>query len=122
MGEYVTRVTPDIAISFLGINGARVLSTPEMIRLMERACRDSVLPLLDAGQDTVGTHIDVYHLAAAPLGSTVVVKAKVTQADNRRVEFQVEAATEREKIGEGIHERRIIDVAKFAARQAEKNK
>jgi fluoroacetyl-CoA thioesterase len=118
IGELVTRVTPDIAISFLGIDGARVLSTPEMIRLMERACRDAVLPLLDAGHDTVGTHIDVYHLAAAPLGSTVMVKAKVTEVENRRVQFRVEAATEREKIGEGTHERRIIDVAKFAARQA----
>src|SRR5690349_21761972 len=120
IGEYKTRVTTDIATSFLGLDDARVLSTPEMIRMMERTCRDTVLPLLESGHDTVGTHIDVYHLAAAPLGSTVVFKVKVRDVDDRKIQFQVEAATEREKIGEGMHERRIINVAKFAAKQAEK--
>jgi|SRR5690242_13817060 fluoroacetyl-CoA thioesterase len=120
VGEYKTRVTTDIAINFMGLDNARVLSTPEMIRLMERTCRDAVLPLLDSGHDTVGTHVDVYHLAAAPLGSTVVFKVKVKDVENRRIQFQVEAATEREKIGEGTHERTIINVAKFAAKQSEK--
>jgi predicted thioesterase len=54
VGEYKARVTSDISISFMGVDGARVLSTPEMIRLMEHACRDAVLPLLDSGHDTVG--------------------------------------------------------------------
>ena len=121
-GEYKTRVTTDIAISFLGIEDARVLSTPEMIRLMERTCRDAVLPLLDPGYDTVGTHVDVFHLAAAPLGSPVVVKAEVTDVGDRRIQFRVEASTDREKIGEGSHERTIVNIAKFAARQAEKRK
>ena len=120
VGEYKTRVTPDIAINFMGLDNARVLSTPEMIRLMERTCRDAVLPLLDSCHDTVGTHVDVYHLSAAPLGSTVVFKVKVKDVENRRIQFQVEAATEREKIGEGTHERTIINVAKFAAKQSEK--
>jgi predicted thioesterase len=121
-GEYKTRVTTDIAISFMGIEDARVLSTPEMIRMMERTCRDAVLPLLEPGHDTVGTHVNVYHLAAAPLGSGIVFKAEVTQVAERRLQFRVEAATEREKIGEGTHERMIVNVAKFAARQAEKRK
>ena len=121
-GEYKTRVTPDIATSFLGIEDARVLSTPEMIRFMERTCRDAVLPLLESGHDTVGTHVDVYHLAAAPVGTSVVFKAKVTEVDDRRIQFDVEAASEQGKIGEGTHERRIVNVAKFAARQAEKRK
>ena len=120
--EYRTEVTPDIAVSFMGLDDARVLSTPEMIRLMERTCRDAVLPLLETGHDTVGTHVDVYHLAAAPLGSTVVFKVEVKDVDKRRIEFQVEAATEGEKIAQGTHERAIINVAKFAARQAEKMK
>lgn len=121
-GEYKTRVTPDIAISFMGVDDARVLSTPEMIRLMERTCRDSVLPLLESGHDTVGTHVNVYHLAAAPLGSSVVFKAEVTEVENRRIQFRVEAATERERIGEGTHQRTIVNVARFAAKQAEKPK
>lgn len=121
-GEYKTRVTTDIAISFMGVEDARVLSTPEMIRMMERTCRDAVLPLLEPGHDTVGTHVDVFHLAAAPLGSTVVFKAEVTHVSDRRIQFRVEALTEREKIGEGKHERTIVNVAKFAAKQAEKRK
>ena len=121
-GEYKTRVTRDITINFMGVEDARVLSTPEMIRLMERTCRDAVLPLLDPGHDTVGTHVNVYHLASAPMGASVTFSAEVTDVQERRIQFRVEAATEREKIGDGTHERTIVNVAKFAARQAEKKK
>jgi fluoroacetyl-CoA thioesterase len=121
-GESQTEVTSDIAISFLDIEDARVLSTPRMIGLMERTCRDTVLPLLESGYDTVGTHVNVAHLAAAPLGSRVTVRAEVIGVNDRRVEFRVEASTEREKIGEGTHQRTIINVAKFAAKQAEKKR
>jgi predicted thioesterase len=87
---------------------------------MEKTCRDTVLPLLDGGYDTVGTHVNVTHLAAAPLGSPVTVRVEVIGVDGRRLEFRVEAATEQETIGEGTHQRTIINVAKFAARQAAK--
>lgn len=121
-GEFQTRVTKDIAISFLGMEDARVLSTPQMIGLMEKTCRDTVLPLLDSGYDTVGTHVDVYHLAAAPLGSSVRFTAEVIEVNERRIRFRVEAATPQEKIGAGTHERTIIHVGRFAAKQAEKKK
>jgi fluoroacetyl-CoA thioesterase len=121
-GECQTEVTSDIAITFLGIEGARVLSTPRMIGLMEKTCRDAVLSLLESGYDTVGTHVNVAHLAAAPMGSRVTFKAEVIGVRERRIEFRVEAATESEKIGEGTHERAIINVAKFAAKQAQKNR
>src|SRR5579864_4318447 len=98
VGEYKTRVTRDITISFMGLEDARVLSTPEMIRLMERTCRDAVLPLLDSGNDTVGTHVNVYHRASAPLGANVTFTAEVLGVDDRRIQFRVEAATERERI------------------------
>jgi fluoroacetyl-CoA thioesterase len=120
VGEYKARVTSDISISFMGVDGARVLSTPEMIRLMEHACRDAVLPLLDSGHDTVGTHVNVFHRAAAPMGSQVTVRGEVLGTTDRRIQFRVEAATEKETIGEGTHERTIVNVAKFAAKQAEK--
>ena len=120
--EYQTLVTTDIATSFLGLEDARVLSTPHMIGLMEKTCRDSVLPLLEPGDDTVGTHVNVAHLAAAPLGSRVFFRAEVIAVNERRVEFRVEAATQGQKIGEGTHQRTIINVAKFAARQAEKRR
>jgi fluoroacetyl-CoA thioesterase len=113
-------VTPDIAITFLGDENARVLSTPQMINAMERTCREMVLPMLPQGFDTVGTHVDVFHLAAASVGDSVLFTARITDAGERRVEFHVEAWRGEEKIGEGAHERAIVDKAKFAARQAAK--
>jgi len=119
-GERKLLVTTDIAITFLGTDGPRVLSTPHMIGLMEMTCRDTVLPLLEPGHDTVGTHVNVAHLAAAPIGMSVRFLAEVTQVDGRRITFRVDAWDEKEKIGEGTHERAIINVAKFATRLAAK--
>lgn len=119
-GEFHLLVTTEVAISFLGTEGARVLSTPHMIGFMEMTCRNTVLPLLDAGHDTVGTHVNVAHLAASPIGMAVTFTAEVIRVDGRRVEFRVEARDEKEKIGEGTHERAIINIAKFATRLAEK--
>jgi len=70
-GESQVLVTGENAIGFLGPEGARVLSTPHMIGYMEFTCRNIALPLLETGYDTVGAHVDVKHLAAAPLGVTV---------------------------------------------------
>jgi fluoroacetyl-CoA thioesterase len=119
-GEQKLLVTSEVAINFLGLDGARVLSSPHMIGFMERTCRDTVLPLLDPGYDTVGTQVTVSHLAAAPMGMAVTFRAEVTGVAERRVTFRVEAWDEKEKIGEGTHERAIINVAKFATRLAEK--
>lgn len=121
-GEEKLLVGSDVAIDFLGMEGARVLSTPHMIGYMERTCRNTVLPLLEPGYDTVGTHVNVAHLGATPMGMTVTFRAEVTGVKERRVEFRVEAWDEKEKIGEGTHERAIINVAKFATRLAEKKK
>ena len=119
-GERKLLVTSESATTFMGAEGPRVLSTPHMIGRMELTSRDAVLPFLDAGFDTVGTHVDVYHLAAAPIGAVVTFTAEVAAVDGRRLQFHVEAWDEREKIGEGTHERAIINVAKFATRLAEK--
>jgi fluoroacetyl-CoA thioesterase len=118
--EFQMLVTSEVAIRFLGTEGPRVLSTPHMIGFMEMTCRNTVLPLLDAGYDTVGTHVNVAHLAATPIGMSVTFTAEVIRVDGRRVEFRVEARDEKEKIGEGTHERAIINIAKFATRLAEK--
>jgi fluoroacetyl-CoA thioesterase len=119
-GEQKLLVTSEVAISFLGLENARVLSTPHMIGYMERTCRDTVLPLLEPGHDTVGTHVNVSHLAAAPLGMTVTFTAEVTGVSDRRIQFRVEARDEKETIGEGTHERAIINVAKFTTKMAQK--
>jgi len=119
-GESQLLVTSENAINFLGMEGARVLSTPRMIGQMEWTCRQAVQPLLEAGHDTVGTHVNVAHLAAAPLGMTVRFTAEVIGVEGRRIRFRVEAWDEKEKIGEGTHERTVINVAKFATRLAGK--
>ncbi len=115
-------VTSEVAINFMGAEGARVLSTPHMIGYMERTCRDLVLTQLEPGYDTVGTHVDVYHLAAAPIGACVRFLAEIAGFSGRRVEFRVEAWNGDEKIGDGAHERAIVDVARFASRAAAKNR
>ena len=118
--EELILVTGEVAIDFLGLDGARVLSTPHMIGFMERTCRNLVLEHLDPGHDTVGTHVSVSHLAAAPIGVNVTFRAEIAGVNERKVTFSVEARTDKEKIGEGTHERTVINVEKFAARLAAK--
>lgn len=113
-------VTQDVAINFMGLEGARVLSTPNMILGLEHASRNAVQPMLDPGFDTVGTHVDIYHLAATPVGMTVTFRSEITSVDDRRVNFKVEAFDDKEKIAEGTHQRFIVNAARFAARVQEK--
>lgn len=113
-------VTAEVAINFLGLDNARVLSTPQMIRYMEWTSRNTVQPFLETGYDTVGTKVNISHLAAAPIGSVVTFTSEITAVEDRRVEFRVTAKDETELIGEGTHERTIINVAKFATRLAAK--
>lgn len=119
-GEHRRVVTGDIAINFLGLEGARVLGTPFMIMLLEMTSRDSIVPLLDAGYDSVGTEVNVRHLAATPMGMEVTFRSEVIAVDDRRVRFKVEAFDEKEAIADGTHERFVIHVERFAKRLAEK--
>jgi fluoroacetyl-CoA thioesterase len=112
--EEAVEVGNDNAIKFLGTDGARVLSTPQMILCMERTCRNLILSMLDPGHDTVGTHVNVSHRAAAPLGVKVTVFAELLAVNNRRAEFRVEARFGEKIVGEGTHQRAIIDTARFA--------
>ena len=118
--EETILVTGEVAIDFLGLDGARVLSTPHMIGFMERTCRNLLMDYLERGHDSVGTHVSVSHLAGAPIGVMVTFRAEVSAVKERRIDFKIEAFTEAEKIGEGTHERAIINVEKFAARLAAK--
>ena len=83
---------------------------------MEMTSRDALKPFLDAGFDTVGTLVNVSHLAATPMGMSVTIRAEVTAVDDRKIRLKVEAYDEKEKIGEGVHERFVVNVAKFASR------
>lgn len=115
-GESTILVDDGNAVSFLGVSGARVLGTPHMIGYLEFTARDSVKPLLEEGYDTVGVRVDWKHLAATPMGMRVTFRSELTGIQDRRLTFKVEAFDEKEKVGEGIHERAIIQVAKFATR------
>lgn len=103
------------AIDF-GSGNVPVLATPMLIALMEGAAISAVEKLLPAGQVTVGTLIECRHLAATPKGMTVTAKAELVEADKRRLLFHVEAFDEKEKVGDGKHERFIVDLNKFLER------
>ena len=115
-GEHKMLVTSEVAIDFLGMENARVLGTPYLIGFLEMTARNAIKPHLEEGYDTVGTHVDVRHLAATPMGMQVRFNAEVIGVDDRRVRCTVEAFDEKEKIAEGTHERFIINVARFATR------
>ncbi len=119
-GEARERVTADNTAIKYGSGSVAVYATPAMIGLMEKAALSSVDPLLPAGQATVGTRLDVKHLAATPLGLTVVARSELVEVDGRRLVFRVEAYDDREKVGEGIHERFVITLDKFLQRAAAK--
>jgi fluoroacetyl-CoA thioesterase len=114
--ELKTLVTSEIAIDFLGVEGARVLATPHLVGLLEMTSRNAIKPHLEEGFDTVGTQVNIRHLAATPLGMSVTFHAEVIAVDDRRVNCKVEAFDEKEKIAEGTHERFIVNVARFATR------
>ena len=99
---------------------APVLSTPHLIALMENTAQTMLTPYLEPGQSSVGTGIDIRHLAATPVGMSVRVCAEVTEVALPRVCFRVEAWDAAEKIGEGEHERFIVDTARFMARVTRK--
>jgi predicted thioesterase len=115
-GQQNLLVTNEIAIDFLGMEEARVLSTPHLIWNLEATSRLTILPLLEPGHDSVGTEVQVKHLAATPVGMQVTFTAEVLSVDGNRVTFRVEAQDEQEKVAEGTHERFIVNIARFATR------
>ena len=119
-GEHRGAVTADLAINFLGLDSARVLATPALIMQLEMTARDSILGLLEAGYDSVGTEVHVRHLAATPLGMQVSFHSEVIESDGRSVRFKVEAFDEKEKIAEGTHDRFVVNVERFAKKLSEK--
>lgn len=115
-GEQSQQVTAELTAARVGSGLARVFATPMMIALMEKTCADSVEPYLAEGESTVGTHIDVAHCAATPVGMTVRCESELTAVDRRRLTFRVRVYDDKELIGEGTHERFIIDSARFQAK------
>jgi fluoroacetyl-CoA thioesterase len=104
--------TPAMGVSHLG-PGPGVLSTPSMIGLMEQCCLEGVKPHLDASEQTVGTMVHIWHRASVPIGKPVKVACKLLERDRRKLLFEVKVTHGDETIGDGTHERFVIDLTKF---------
>lgn len=106
-------VTEELTASHIGSGAVRVFATPMMISLMEKTCQRSVVPYLEEGQETVGTKVDIEHVSSTPIGMKVWCESELIDIDRRRLVFKVAAYDEKGLIGEGRHERFIIDIARF---------
>jgi fluoroacetyl-CoA thioesterase len=116
-GTYVLKVMPaHLANQFKDISLPPVFATPMMVTVMENAALNAVRQYLDPGEACVGTVVNVRHLAATPVGQAVTAVATVTKVDGRRIEFTVSARDETEEIGNGTHERMVVDMARVAKR------
>jgi fluoroacetyl-CoA thioesterase len=116
-----TLTVPAVSPAFTGFSDMPpVFATAYMIGLMEWACVEAVRPWLEPGEQTVGAHVDVSHLAATPVGLEVVALVELTAVAGRRLRFRVTLWDDADLIGEGWHERTVIDRSRFLSRMAVK--
>jgi fluoroacetyl-CoA thioesterase len=120
IGEASVTVTAENTAAALGSGSVNVFSTPAMIALMEAAAINAVADHLPDGLTTVGISLNVKHMAATPIGMTVKARATLKLVEGRRLEFEISAWDPLERIGEGTHERFIVDHARFEARVQKK--
>jgi predicted thioesterase len=113
LGEVKIKITNDMAPPHLTEKGIFVYSTPAMVGHMERASLEAIRDSLDEDETSVGVNVNISHIAATKVGETVKVTSKVLSVDRRKVTFSVEAHNEKEKIGEGTHQRVIIKKTRF---------
>ncbi|MBQ4334152.1 MAG: thioesterase family protein [Myxococcaceae bacterium] len=117
-GSQTERVTPDRTAASVGSGLLPVYATPAMIALMERTASELVAPFLREGEATVGTAIEVKHLAATPEGMEVRCQCVLTAIDRRRLSFAIEVMDAVGLVGTASHERFIVDTARFMDRAA----
>ena len=116
-GSFTLRATPaHLANQFKDAALPPVFATPMMIAAMENAALNAIRGYLDPGESAVGTAVNIRHVAATPVGHQVTAEAVVTKVDGRRVEFDVSAHDEKEEIGNGTHERMVVDMARLDQR------
>lgn len=109
-------------IEFAGDGGMpAVLSTPQLIQILERTARQSLLPFQEENERSVGIEIELRHLAPTPVGKTVTCVTRVIHAAGREIAFHVEARDEKEVIARGSHRRAVVRVDRFAKRVAQKD-
>lgn len=115
-------VTEDMTAATAGSGGQRVFSTPHMVALMETTAWSSVEPYMEEGKTTVGTHLDIAHLSASPVGAHIRCESELIEIDRKRLVFKVRAWDDADLIGEGTHERFVIDIDKFMSKTESKLK
>lgn len=121
-GEVSEMVSPANTAETMKSGTLQVYATPAMVALMEQAAYTSVQKELEEGQGTVGTRMEVSHISATPLNSRVTAKSRLVSIDRRKLVFEVEAFDEEGKIGEGVHERFIVDNKGFQEKADNKRK
>lgn len=119
-GEFKFVVGQEHVIDFTTGGMPAVLSTPKLIGLIERTARESLYPFLDDNERTVGSEIEIRHLAPTPLGQNVVIATRVIGGDGKLWDFQFEVRDEHEVIARGLHKRAVITVESFAKRVGKK--
>lgn len=119
-GEKRVAVTSENTAESLGSGTLPVFATPAMIALIEATASESVAPFLEDGSSTVGTHLDVAHSAATPIGMDAVCETELIEIDRRRLVFKVVVRDACGEIGSGTHERFIVDNAKFMSKASSK--
>lgn len=115
-----TTVDQNNVASAVGSGLVEVFATPMMVALLEKAAAACIAPCLEDGQASVGTHINVSHSGATPIGMAVTATATVTLVDRRRVEFEVVVRDEAGEVGRGTHTRFVIDRDRFLQKAGEK--
>lgn len=119
-GRAEDTVTEVRTAAYMGSGGLRVYATPRMTAMMEYTAWSSVEPYMEEGMSTVGTRLEVSHLAASPVGARISFESELTGIDRRKLVFSVKAYDDAGLIGEGVHERFIIDKAKFMSKAESK--
>jgi fluoroacetyl-CoA thioesterase len=112
-------VDEDRCIGFMGKEGM-VYATPRMVSDVEYTCRDFLLEHLDAGEDSVGAHVSIDHLAPTPLGLEITIRIETTEIDRRKVVFSFSVQDPLEEVGRGKHARFVVETAKTRERLAAK--
>jgi fluoroacetyl-CoA thioesterase len=122
-GSYSLVVRPEhLANQFKDAILPQVFATPVMILFMENAALNALKPYIEPGESVVGTGVHLRHLAATPVGHRVTAEAEVTEVAGRRIAFKVSARDETELIGEGTHERMVVDLERLGRRLAAKRR
>ncbi|WP_405346331.1 thioesterase family protein [Ruminococcus sp.] len=111
--EKSVAVTIENTAVSMGSGTLRVFATPAMIALCEGCCAETVEDLLGEGMTSVGTKVDIEHLAASPIGASILCKSRIVAVDGRRLDFEVEVYDNVGLIGKGRHTRFIVDAEKF---------